>query len=96
MKYDCEVIKDLLPIYKDGVSDEKSNEVIEEHLKECEACKKYWDAINKSEITLPEAPVIENASIVDYGKRIKKKRKVVFTTVVSIIAVLLLGMNTID
>jgi len=92
MKYDCEVIRDLLPLYKDGVSNKKSNEVIEEHLKECKACKEYYDVINKSEITLPEAPVIENPSIVDYGKRIKKKRKMVFITVVSIIAILLLGM----
>lgn len=93
MKYDCEVIKDLLPIYKDGVTNKKSNEVIEEHLKECKECKEYYCAINQSEITLPEAPVIENPSIVGYGKRIKKKRKVVLITVVSIIAILLLGMT---
>lgn len=92
MKYDCEVIRDLLPTYKDGVSNKKINEVIEEHLKECEECNKYYDIINKSEITLQEPTVIENPSIVDYGKRIKKRRKVVFITVVSIIAVLLLGM----
>lgn len=40
MKYDCEIIKDLLPIYCDGVCSERSKNAVEEHLEECENCKK--------------------------------------------------------
>ena len=89
MKYDCEVIRDLLPIYKDGVANKKSNEVVEEHLKECKMCEEYYNDLNEFEITFPEAMVIENQNVVNYGKRIRKKRKWVFITVGSIIGFLL-------
>ncbi len=93
MKYDCEVIRDLLPIYKDGVTNKKSNEVIEEHLKECEGCKEYYNDLNKSGINLPEAMAVENKSVVDYAKRIRKKRKKVLAIVASIIVILFLGIS---
>lgn len=92
MKYECEVIRDLLPIYKDGVSHKKSNEIIEEHLKECSACKEYYDAIRQTEVKFPEIPVLENPAIIDYGKRIKQKRRKVFIGVVSVITFLLLSL----
>ncbi len=91
MKYDCEIIRDLLPIYKDGVTNKKSSEIIEEHLKECEACEEYYNALNDPEIALPEAVVKENQSIITYGKRIRKRRRSVFAIVASAISVLLLG-----
>lgn len=92
MKYDCEVIRDLLPLYKDGVSNKKSNEIIEEHLKECKECKEYYSAISKSEITLPEPEMIENQGVINYGKRIKKKRKIIFIVMASIISILLFSV----
>jgi len=89
MKYDCEVIRDLLPIYKDGVANTKSNEVIEEHLKECKMCEEYYNDLNEFEITLPESMAIENQNVVNYGTRIRKKRKWVFITVASVVGSLL-------
>ncbi len=41
MKYPCSVIRDLLPLYHDGVCSEESRIIIEEHLTECPACEKY-------------------------------------------------------
>ena len=52
MKHDCEVIRDLLPLYQDDVCSPKSREMVEEHLKECEACKKELEEIKK-EIRTP-------------------------------------------
>ena len=54
MKYKCEVIQDLLPLYHDGVCSHESSVMVEEHLKECDSCKKALAAINK-EITVPDA-----------------------------------------
>lgn len=47
MKLDCEVIRDLLPLYHDGVCSMKSRQMIEEHLLECEACRKELEEIKK-------------------------------------------------
>ena len=52
MKHSCEVIMDLLPLYHDGVCSEKSREMVEEHLMECESCKKALMEIRK-EISAP-------------------------------------------
>jgi hypothetical protein len=46
------VIQDLLPLYHDGVCSEKSREMVEEHLMECESCKKALMEIRK-EISAP-------------------------------------------
>ena len=52
MKHSCEVILDLLPLYHDGVCSEKSREMVEEHLMECEACQKALVEIEK-EVSAP-------------------------------------------
>ena len=36
MKIDCDIVKDLLPLYTEQLVSEKSRMAIEEHLEECE------------------------------------------------------------
>lgn len=38
----CEIVRDLLPLYIDGVCMEGSRELVEEHLKNCEACREEY------------------------------------------------------
>ena len=40
MKYDCEVIRDLLPLYADRACSERSRTMVEEHLQECPDCRR--------------------------------------------------------
>lgn len=35
---DCDIIKDLLPSYSEGLTNETTNAIIEEHLKDCSGC----------------------------------------------------------
>ena len=39
MKNDCNIVRDLLPMYIDGVVSEDSRELVEEHVAQCHACK---------------------------------------------------------
>ena len=39
MKTNCEIIRDLLPLYADHVTSEASTALVEEHLQECDACR---------------------------------------------------------
>lgn len=41
----CEVVKDLLPSYIDGLTSSVTNEEIEEHLDQCEECKRNYEAM---------------------------------------------------
>ena len=50
MKLDCEIIRDLLPLYGDNVCSEKSREAVEEHLRECETCREELKALGENNI----------------------------------------------
>ena len=39
MKLDCEVIRDLLPLYAEHIASPASTALVEEHLESCEACR---------------------------------------------------------
>ena len=49
MKKECEIIRDILPLYVDDACSDSSREIIEEHLKECPDCAAYLDKIRSSE-----------------------------------------------
>ena len=49
MSKECEIIRDLLPLYVDDACSAASREIIEEHLKECGDCAAYLDEIRASE-----------------------------------------------
>lgn len=36
----CDIVRDLLPLYEDGLCSEESRKAVEEHLKSCETCRK--------------------------------------------------------
>lgn len=42
MKIECDVIKDLLPLYTEQTASEASNRMVEEHLKACDQCRKAY------------------------------------------------------
>lgn len=47
MKITCELIRDLLPLYVDGICSKESARVVEAHLDECAECKKQYEAMRK-------------------------------------------------
>jgi len=52
MKLDCQIIRDLLPLYEDGVCSEKSREAVKDHLTACRDCA----ALAGKQLPLPELP----------------------------------------
>lgn len=54
MNYPCNLIKDLFPLYHDGVCSGESKEAVEQHLGECSCCKEYYAAMCETdEIIIP-------------------------------------------
>lgn len=53
MKLPCEMVRDLLPLYHDGVCNEVSSVLVREHLANCEDCQQVLEKID-SEIEVPE------------------------------------------
>ena len=50
MKTDCEVIRDLLPLYADDVCSGASRQMIDEHLQECPDCSGMLEKLRAHEI----------------------------------------------
>lgn len=53
---DCNVIKDLLPLYVDDCCSEESARLVAEHLGTCESCRKTYDQMRESCQTNEEKP----------------------------------------
>jgi len=68
MKLSCEIIKDLLPVYHDGICSNDSKMMIEEHLAHCDSCKVELQAMDEelplknAEQNLNEAEAVINLS----------------------------------
>ncbi len=44
----CDIVKDLIPLYIDGCCSEESEKVVKEHLMFCKECKKVFDNMKAS------------------------------------------------
>lgn len=68
MKISCEIIKDLLPLYHDGVCSNESKRMIEEHLSCCDDCRTELQeidsilAVDHVEQNLNEAAAVKKLS----------------------------------
>lgn len=51
MKFDCEIIQDLLPLYIDEVCSIKSKAIVEEHILECAKCKEQLGILGNQAVT---------------------------------------------
>lgn len=92
-KYDCEVITDMLVLYKDDALSPKSRSIVEEHISHCENCKKNLDILlaepEISEHNEKDADVQNEINIFSaFLGRVRKGRLAVF----GVFAVLMLSM----
>lgn len=69
-KRNCKIVQDLLPNYIDKLTNDETNQYIEEHLAKCNECKKIYDNMKqKLELNEPE----KNSKEVKYIKKYNKK-----------------------
>ena len=87
MKTDCNIIKDLLPLYIDKIASKESNELIEEHLLECEKCK---DALDSMKENIEVSSIDEKKAMKKFFQKIKQKRFISIT--VSIVITIFLAV----
>ena len=55
MKYDCEIVRDLMPMAVDGTASEKSRAMVEEHVAECEDCREMYGEMRQEVVAEPLA-----------------------------------------
>ena len=54
----CNIVKDLIPLYIDGCCSEESEKVVEEHIRDCGDCKKLLEDMKSPSdiVTVSESP----------------------------------------
>ena len=77
----CEVMRDLLPLYADDVCSAKSRELVEEHLRECPACTEYLKQLKENEIVTDL--IDEKGMVIRYGEQRMKRRSATVGSVVA-------------
>ncbi|MBR5336861.1 MAG: DUF4825 domain-containing protein [Lachnospiraceae bacterium] len=91
----CEVIRDLLPSYVDGLTSDVSNRLIEEHLKECEGCRSIYTSMKDPEGLQDgraEESEIEKKEIDFLKKNRKRNGRILICSIIGVAVVLLIGL----
>lgn len=96
MKYECDLIKDILPLYADEVCSEASRRAVEGHLAECAQCRRDYEQITMPDQIdiVPEISTDEKSQI-EALKKVKKKwtkSRIFFTVTGGIIASVIIGI----
>ena len=96
MSKECDIIRDLLPLYADDVVSDASREIIEEHLTDCPGCRDYLSKLRESEMESDLKR--ERSAVIEYGaKRFKRRSAAVGSAVsgmfmIPILALLIVNM----
>ena len=78
----CNIIKDLLPSYIDGISSEDTVKIVEDHIQHCEECEICLNRMQQQTAYVQQQPKEVEKAITPFKKIIKKRRIQVITAIV--------------
>lgn len=95
-KISCNVIRDLLPLYEDGICSDETKKLVENHISECSVCKTELESFKKCPV-ISETGSKEFEAVKKAGKKIKKSRKkaVIKAVCISLVVCIALGIFTV-
>ncbi len=68
----CAVVRDLAPLYAEGLVCGETKELIKEHLETCESCREQYEAISQEFLQERKREKQQAETEVDYMKRIRR------------------------
>lgn len=90
MKNNCEIIRDLLPLYCDGVCSEASKKAVEEHIEECAPCKAVYRDLSKE----ADIPLINANEEKDKAKVLKSvKKKIILKRIIAVVVAVVIAAS---
>lgn len=88
-KNDCEIIEDLLLSYSDDVLNEKTKSMVEEHLKECNKCRKKLESIQNEDVKECKKQETE----INYLKKLRRKTIIKSILIAILIVFIIFGSH---
>lgn len=94
MKYQCGIIRDLMPLYHDNVCSEESRVAVDEHLTECDECTEYYGKLSDSqtELVIPEREQQKAASFKAVSRRFRHGREIAVMVAVALAVIVFVGV----
>ena len=83
MKYECDLIEDLLPLYKDGICSDSSRTAVEEHLAECEKCRDIYEKLKDE--TVDELMIREKEDVIGSQSKFFKRKSALAGSIIAAI-----------
>lgn len=83
MKYNCDLISDLLPLYKDDICSGATKKIVEEHLAECPECRKML--ADMSDVTIDEKIVKEKDEVINSQAKFFKRKSAFAGSIIGLI-----------
>lgn len=89
----CKIIRDLLPLYHDGVCSEESRAAVEEHLADCESCRRALEDMDAPLPAAEEKRAEADAAVVERIAREWRRlwRRALMTGIAAVLALCLGG-----
>lgn len=85
----CELIRDLIPLYSEELCSDESKKIVEEHTKNCDSCRKLLETLPTD--TTPESPVPDEGKAFRKVRRKMKRMSVALAAVVILVGYLTVG-----
>lgn len=94
MKNECSIIRDLLPLYAENMVSTDTAAFVEEHLTNCEACRKEYEETKEPQ---PTQALSDAAPLKKLGRKLKIKRiQTIAVTAVFVIALFVSAFAVLD
>lgn len=91
MKNECDLVKDLLFSYNDNILSNTSKELVEEHLKKCDECKKILEEIKQDSNEKKQIKEID--FLKGIKKNINKKNIIILIVFIFLIIIILFNVQ---
>jgi len=88
MKIPCEVVRDLFPSYIDDLTSPESNQIIEDHLAECNDCRNILNSM-KSSSDVGIGPLPDESKEIDFLKKNRRRNKLILIGSIAVILIII-------
>lgn len=88
----CNIVRDLLPLYIDEVCSDESKRMVEEHLNNCGFCKQELK-IQKESLVKENTRIYEKRALFNFSKKLKLKNriKILLSTIIILLVIIIIG-----
>lgn len=94
MRNECNIIRDLLPLYAENMVSSDTSDFVEEHLKNCESCRKEYERTKELQ---PTPEISDAAPLLKLSRKMKvKKIQTIALTAVFVTALFVSAFAVLD